>query len=709
MALWSEASASRLGLPGEADGDFAGASTALSADGSVGLVGAFGVDAAAADSGGVILLQRNGAGWASQRLAPANGASGDRFGHATALAGDGSLAVVSAPFAARGGEGAAGAVYFYTRAQDGGWSESELVAPAALGANALFGIALAASTDGSAVLVGAGGEGAGRGAAYLYTRNGPGWTALRIAASDGADGDRFAFGGVAISRDAGTLVVGASRADVSSGGQIVNDAGAVYVYRRDTAGTYQETRLVASAPFLRDMLGQSVAVSADGTMIVAGAPGSASGRGRAMSFRWDGIAWTAAQIVPPQRFQNANMGLRVALSADGMLAAVAAPGEPVNDTYFIGAVHLFRWMGGSWQATARIIAPGGAANDFFGSGLAFSADGTELLIGGQGHGLGDTGAAYVAIARRATPGDADNDGDADLLWTGPGNGVALWRLQGTSLVAQNTLSASAAGTGYTIQATGDFDGDGRTDILWRYGPNGVMSMTLLGSTNGQPSVRAANLAWGLRMDAGWRVAAALDFGQDGRADLLWRNSTTGAVQLWTMGAQSRLDMQGVAAPGLEWALMGAGDVDGDGRADLLWRHQDGRFAVWLMEGAQQVGGAVLDRVGAEWALAAIADFDGDKHVDLLWRRESDGQLAMWRLDGLAAPDGAMIESASPDWRIAGAADTNADGRADILWRNANDGRVAVWTMDGPTRIGGAVIGTADPAWAIAPVGLPLPV
>lgn len=708
MALWSEASASRLGLPGEADGDFAGASAALSADGSVGLIGAFGVDGAAADSGGVILVQRSGAGWTSQRLAPANGAAGDRFGHATAMAGTGMLALVGAPFAARGGLATAGAVYLYTRAQDGSWSESE-IAPPALEAGAMFGVALAASADGNRLLVGAGGEGAGRGAAYLYTRNGPGWTVQRIAASNGVEQDRFGFGGVALSRDGGTLVIGASRADVFSGGQIVNDAGAVYVYRRDAAGTYQETRLAASAPFLRDMLGQSVAVSADGTMILAGAPGSSAGRGRAMSFRWDGTAWTATQVVPPQRFQNANVGLRVALSADGMLAAVAAPGEPVNDTYFIGAVHLFRWMGGSWQATARIIAPGGVANDFFGSGLAFSADGTELLIGSQGYGLGDTGAAYVAIARRATPGDADNDGDADLLWTGPNNGVALWRLQGTSLVAQNTLSASAAGAGYTLQATGDFDGDGRTDLLWRYGPNGVMSMTLLGSTSGQPSVRAANLAWGLRMDASWRVAAALDFGQDGRADLLWRNSSTGAVQLWTMGTQARLDLQTIAAPGLEWTLMGAGDVDGDGRADLLWRHQDGRFAVWLMEGAQPIGGAVLDRVGAEWTLAAIADFDGDKRIDLLWRRESDGQLALWRLDGLAAPNGAMIESASPDWRIAGAADANADGRADIIWRNANDGRVAIWTMDGPTRIGGAVIGTADPAWAIAPVGLPMPV
>jgi len=704
MAVWTEASAVRMGLDGEQAGDWCGSSAGMADDGSVALLGAIGADGNATDSGAAMLMTRTGGAWHSLLLAPANGQRGDRYGHASAVAGLGNLVAVSAPFAARDGLTTAGTVYLYTRS-GASWTESE-IAPPAREAGATFGSALAVAADGASLLVGAGGEQGGRGAAYLYQRNGSGgFDITRFAASDAAAADRYGWAGVALSRDGNTVVVGAPRADMPGIDGTVLDAGAVYVYRRGAGGAWQETKLAAATPFLRDMLGQAVAVSDDGNTILAGAPGGSDSRGRAIAFRWTGSEWSATVITASQRLQDANFGGHLALSADGMVAAIAAPGESVNGRDYAGAVYVYRWGGASWQQVTRMVAPDGAENAFFGSGLAFSADGTQLLLGSQGWGLGQEGAAYTVAARRGVAGDADNDTDADLLWTGPGNAVALWRLQGTALAGTSTLLSSAAGTGFVPLATGDFDGDGRTDILWRHTSTGAMSMTLLGASGSTPTARAVAVAWSYRQPTSWVAAAVTDFGVDGRADILWRDTTTGALELWTMGAQVRLGVTSVAQPGTSWHLLGAADIDGDHRPDLLWRHNDGRVAAWLMQGATFEAGAVLDRVGSEWTLAALADFDGDGKADMLWRRGSDGQLALWRLNGLAAPDGAMIASAPPVWQVVGAADATEDGKADILWRNTADGRIALWAMDGPTRLAATVLGTAGSDWNPAAVGL----
>ncbi len=81
------------------------------------------------------------------------------------------------------------------------------------------------------------------------------------------------------------------------------------------------------------------------------------------------------------------MGIAVALSADGSTLAVGAPGDDSQITDS-GAVHLFVRGPTGWVRQALVKAPTPATGDRFGVALALSADGQRMVVGASGHANG---------------------------------------------------------------------------------------------------------------------------------------------------------------------------------------------------------------------------------------------------------------------------------------------------------------------------------
>jgi hypothetical protein len=68
-----------------------------------------------------------------------------------------------------------------------------------------------------------------------------------------------------------------------------------------------------------------------------------------------------------------------------------------------------------------------------------------------------------------------------------------------------------------------------------------------------------------------------DFNQDGKADLIWHNGSTGATQMWfmngvTMASQAPLDPRFPVWDSSGWRFAGTGDLNYDGKVDVLWHN-----------------------------------------------------------------------------------------------------------------------------------------
>ena len=320
---------------GAANDNF-GYSVAVSYDGTTVVVGAYLDDDKGTDSGSAYIYKYNGTDWNKTKLVASDGAAGDYFGYSTAASGDGNTVVVGTRYDDTTGTDT-GSAYIYK--YDGtNWDETKLVA-SDVSTNDWFGYSVDVSGDGNTVVVGAygdGDKGSLSGSAYVYKYNGTGWDETKLVASDGAENDVFGLN-VAVSGDGTTVVVGAYGDDDKG-----SLSGSAYVYKYN--GTdWDETKLVASDGAADDYFGSSVAVSYDGSIVVAGA------------IIDDTIAGTNS-----------------------------------------GSVYVFNYNGTGWDET-NLVASDGAANDYFGTSVAVSGDGNTIVVGAMfdDDKGSDSGSVYV--------------------------------------------------------------------------------------------------------------------------------------------------------------------------------------------------------------------------------------------------------------------------------------------------------------------------
>jgi gliding motility-associated-like protein len=298
-----------------------------------------------------------------------NGFSGQSLqGVSVAISADGNTAVVG------GNEDNSniGAVWIYTRTGNTWTQQGQKLVGTGYINKPLQGTSVAISADGNTVISGGCQDNTGMGAAWIFTRNGTVWSQQgnKLLANDnvGVAGQGFA---VALSADGNTAVVGGNNDNISTG--------AVWVYVR-TAGNWVQQGSKLTGPGYVHSTGDgiSVAISADGNTLIFGEQNDQP-RGAAWIYVRNAGVWTiqGSKLVGPGTGQSAQ-GISVAISADGNTAVVGGPIEGNG----VGAVWVYARVGTNWVPGSRLVGIGaiGAANE--GTGVAISADGNTILIGG---------------------------------------------------------------------------------------------------------------------------------------------------------------------------------------------------------------------------------------------------------------------------------------------------------------------------------------
>jgi YVTN family beta-propeller protein len=279
-----------------------------------------------------------------------------------------------------------------------------------------------------------------------------------------------------------------------------------------------------------------------------------------------------------------------------------------------------------------------------------------------------------------------------------------------------TLTVSAARTAtatFTANPTTaraeDMNGDGRSDLLYRNFTTGqIYRMFMNGFTIGAQGVAYTE------PNTAWNVVADGDFNGDGISDLLWRNDTTGQVYLQPFNSSGLPNGGAViyTEPSSAWKIVGTPDLNSDGKADVLWWNSTtGQVYGLIMNGTTVTAqGFIYTEPNTAWKIVATGDFSGSGHKNqLLWFNGTTGQVFLQTVTfsgGVFHQSGNIIYTASSTaWRIVGAADLNGDGKTDIIWRNGTTGQVYVLLMNGISIIGQGVIYTEpNQAWKIVAQG-----
>lgn len=397
---------STLPATGLGTGSGFGASVGLSSAGTIALVGADD------GTGSVYVFTRSGSTWTQTQVL--RGAAGEGFAATLAIAPGGGTALVGAL-----GDGV-GRVYVLTNS-GGVWSQQAVLVPPSVapGDSPVFGTSLALSSNGDTALIGSplsDATASDAGAAYVFVRSGSTWSLQStLPASALAAGDHFGAA-AALTYDGSLALVGAPQDDT-----VASDRGTVRVFTRAGSVWSEQSTLVHSAPLSGDQFGNAIALSSDGSAAIVGvASDNDAGvdAGSARIFLRNGSTWVEeATLTASSPGFDDELGTSVAIAANGSVALAGAPQDDIGATSDAGSVHVFALTGtfgpglpctaGS-QCASTFCVDGVCCNSACGAG-ALDCQACSFASNGMSDGTCTplTPTAAAAITCRARDGECD--------------------------------------------------------------------------------------------------------------------------------------------------------------------------------------------------------------------------------------------------------------------------------------------------------------
>ena len=232
-----------------------------------------------------------------------------------------------------------------------GWTQrgADFLGPTS---NDNLGYSVAVNSDGTRIAIGVprgAGGGSQRGFTQVFDWNGTTWTQVGSNIDGVSDLDRAGHA-VAFSSDASRLVIGTPFDDGAG-----NQSGLVQVF--DWNGTTW-TQVGSDLPggTTSNEFGRAVAISADGSRIIAGAPNPSSANGYVEIYDYNGSTWTLVGSRINGEAANDRFGQAVAMSSDGSRVAVGGfLNDGTTSSSNVGHVRVFDYNGSAWTQVGSDI------------------------------------------------------------------------------------------------------------------------------------------------------------------------------------------------------------------------------------------------------------------------------------------------------------------------------------------------------------------
>ena len=207
----------------------------------------------------------------------------------------------------------------------------------------------------------------------------------------------------------------------------------------------------------QDFLGRTLSMSADGSILAAGAPGKYNqGPGYVRVWKWMDGLWAQLGSDIAGEFEGDTFGTSVSVSFNGEVLAVGARYNDQNGENS-GQVKIFEWTGESWAQRGQSLM-GELAGDDFGASISMSSDGGMVAIGAPHSDKNGSTSGHVRV----------------LEWSG-----SAWIQRGQDLVGNSQkdrsgFSVSMSADGTIVAIGGHYNGQngGRSGHVWVWEWNG---------------------------------------------------------------------------------------------------------------------------------------------------------------------------------------------------------------------------------------------
>ncbi|MCA6483276.1 MAG: IPT/TIG domain-containing protein, partial [Chitinophagaceae bacterium] len=430
-----------------------GCSVALSADGKTAIVGGFKDNY---EKGAAWIFVKNGNTWSQQgskligaeaRSAPSSNQRGSNFGESVALSADGNTAVIGGRYhLPRGG------TWVFVRNGSTWVQQGPVLAGTGFSGSIIYqGSSVSISADGNTLLTGGYNDASGKGAAWIFVRNGSTWTqqGTKLVPSGEVGNPNFGCT-VALNADGNTAVIGG-----------MNDAsnkGAIWIFTR-TGNTWSQQggKLVGigfdSTSSARQ--GSSVSISADGKTVICGARGESSWKGTALIYKFAGGVWSQykTKLQGTNKVVAPNEGFSVAMSGDGNTAITGGP----YDGYGEGAFWIYSQnIDSSSQTTITSFSPTSARR-----GDTITITGTNLT-GTSAITLGGTSVASFQVLSSQTilaVVGSGSTGAVSLTTAGGTAALSGFVFTGSLPLINSLTSVTCSGVNFVLTPTDGINGN----------------------------------------------------------------------------------------------------------------------------------------------------------------------------------------------------------------------------------------------------------
>jgi hypothetical protein len=246
---------------------------------------------------------------------------------------------------------------------------SSTLTPTGVSSLSTYGYAIEISEDGNTIVAGDVGDNEGRGAVYVFSRQGVGgpWIQTqKITWSLQTIGGNFGYS-VALSGDANTLVVGS----ISNSSNPAQGKAQVYT-RSASTGLYSESQTITVSTTY-STAGQFAYISSNGSTIAFASQNETASQATIYFYTKPTTTWTL--LVQNRSLVYPTLGESISMSGDGT-TVVAYSREDNVVVYFKS--------GSTYPVQATLQPPTLLANGFFGQGyrpISISYDGNTLAIG----------------------------------------------------------------------------------------------------------------------------------------------------------------------------------------------------------------------------------------------------------------------------------------------------------------------------------------